>query len=126
MAACIRNLCRLCISITRSPYGRVTYHISSQICLFILLETLEVLQDTGTGVFDVLFGNLQGLFQLGTTVIIDSIRVSESQLCKTYLKQTFLGLANLVTSSPFGIDINKAMHGMTNASKDLVAHESSA
>jgi hypothetical protein len=41
-----------------------TYHVAPKIGFLVLLETLEILQDTCTGVLDILLGYLQCLLKL--------------------------------------------------------------
>lgn len=41
-----------------------TYHVPSEIVLLVFLEPLQVLQDTSSGILDILLGHLQCLLQL--------------------------------------------------------------
>lgn len=69
MGPSIRNLHRWTQS-RKVDLGRdheeASYHVSLQILFLFVLKSLEILEDAGPGVFDVLPADLKGLFELMT------------------------------------------------------------
>ena len=43
-----------------------------------------------------------------------------------YLYKTFLGLSDLISTSPFWVYISEPVNGMADATEDLVSHEVTA
>jgi hypothetical protein len=46
-----------------------TYHVSLQILFLLLLETLQVFEDTGASIFDVLLGDFECCFELDGSLV---------------------------------------------------------
>lgn len=53
-----------CLVLGLSHVGGTSYHVSSQVGFFVLLEALEIIQHTRARILDVLFGHFQRLLQL--------------------------------------------------------------
>lgn len=120
MATTICNLRN--VSESGEPGRRRAYHVPPEIGFFVLLETFEILENAGTGVLDVLFGNLQCLLQLDIPLVLET---SETSPPSAYLNKTFFRLTDLVPTCSFRVHISEPVNSVTDATEDFVRHKSS-